>query len=103
MSYSLECQLVTGLSITKVKDCLVDLGWRVDLAGEQAISATKIEVAEQLEFSAIVCCQPRAHDSQLIVRIETTDRQSESACERQIQKFLEAVKKTCRNGEGVVS
>jgi hypothetical protein len=81
------------LSIKVVRACLVQLGWRIDVARRQTVAAS---YGEGAEFSAIICCLDEGNTSRVIVRVESNASQSECACRKEISRLLEALTAPCK-------
>jgi hypothetical protein len=84
---------VGPFSINIVIACLVQLGWRIDVARGQTVAAS---YGEGAEFSAIICCLNHGNNSRVILRVENNGAQSECACRREIGRLLEALAVPCK-------
>lgn len=92
-------QLVAGpVTTEKLRACLVELGWKIHFADEQSIVADlHTKGIGHEEFSVSVTWQAKLNNVLVSVRVakKTSGERSESACESQVQKLLEAIKKIC--------
>lgn len=96
-------KLVAGpVTTTVVRASLVHLGWRVDFADEQSIVADlNTKGIGHQEFSVSVTWQAQLNNVLVSARVvkKTSGERSESACETQVKKILEAIGQTCGEAE----